>query len=123
MNTDIDKFACYNSLNRKALIGGVPIVTLVIFLCAMIVTGFGGVFLFDSFKALIMPVLLAFILMLVKIKCTDDSRAMESFWWDVKGAVAKIRCGSTVASFTSTSDSQRQRKGQVHEWFKNNTTN
>ena len=117
---EIRKFACYNALNRNGLIGGVPIITLVIICALMLFTGIAGALLFGDFRAAIVPGLLALGLLFIKIICTDNSRAMESLWWDIKGAVFKIRCGSSVASFSSSSDSQKQRKVEISEWFKNN---
>lgn len=114
------KYASYNALARKALIFGIPIVTLVIFICLIMVTGFGGVVLFGAAKGAIIPLMLCLVLFVIKIKCESDSRAMEALWFDIKGALYRLRCGSKVLSFTSTDDSPTRRKANVREWFKNN---
>ncbi len=123
MRKEIQEYASYNVLARKPLIAGVPIITLLIFLCLILTTGFGGILLFGIGKGLIIPIILGVLLFSVRIKCMDDSRAMEGVWWDVKGAISRLICQSSVTSFTSTNDSLKRRKEYVREWIKNNTTN
>lgn len=123
MRKEIQEYASYNVLARKPLIAGVPIITLLIFLCLILITGFGGILLFGIGKGLIIPIILGVLLFSVRIKCMDDSRAMEGVWWDVKGAISRLICQSSVTSFTSTNDSLKRRKEYVREWIKNNTTN
>lgn len=123
MKKEIQEYASYNVLARKPLIAGVPIITLLIFLCLILITGFGGILLFGIGKGLIIPIILGILLFCVRIKCMDDSRAMEGVWWDIKGAISRLICQSSITSFTSTNDSLKRRKENVREWIKNNTTN
>nr|WP_017111676.1 VirB3 family type IV secretion system protein [Vibrio tasmaniensis] len=120
MREEIQEYASYNVLARKPLIAGVPIITLLIFLCLILITGFGGILLLGIGKGLIVPIILALLLFCIRIKCMDDSRAMEGVWWDVKGAMTRLTCQSSVTSFTSTNDSPKRRKEHVREWIKNN---
>ena len=122
MQKEIQEYASYNVLARKPLIAGVPIITLLTFLCLILITGFGGILLFGMGKGLITPIILGFILFFIRIKCMDDSRAMEGVWWDIKGSINCLICQSTVTSFTSIDDSAKRRRGNVREWIKNNTT-
>ena len=121
MQKEIQEYASYNVLARKPLIAGVPIITLLTFLCLILITGFGGILLLGIGKGLIIPIILGFILFCIRIKCMDDSRAMEGVWWDVKGAMSRLICQSTVTSFTSIDNSPKRRKENVREWIKNNT--
>lgn len=121
MALEKQQYAGYNVLARKPLIGGVPIITLLILLSLMLVTGIVGIVLMGLGKGLILPALLGFLLFLIRLKCMDDSRAMESVWWESKGALSRVLCQSSVASFTSTTDSEKKRKDSVIDWFKNHT--
>lgn len=115
------KYASYNVMARKGLIFGIPIITLVIFACLIMLTGFGGMLTFGV-KALVIPLILVFILFGIKIKCESDSRAMEAVWWDIKGGFYRLRCRSSVISFTSSPvHSISRRHKNVIEWVKNNT--
>ncbi|MBS0044845.1 hypothetical protein KFE26_21495 [Shewanella sp. M16] len=115
------KYASYNVMARKGLMFGIPIITLVIFVCLIMITGFGGIVLFDL-KGLIMPLILIVILFGIRFQCESDSRAMEAVWWDLKGVFYRVRCKSNVTSFTSSPvDSPSRRKENVREWLKNNT--
>lgn len=121
MPKETQEYASYNVLARKPLIAGVPIITLLVFLCLMLVTGAGGIFLLGVGGGLIAPTLLAVMLFFIRIKCMDNSRAMSGVWWDVKGALSRIICHSIVTSFTSANDSATRRKQNVRDWIKNNT--
>ncbi|WP_299496337.1 VirB3 family type IV secretion system protein [uncultured Shewanella sp.] len=120
---DEQKYASYNALARKALTMGIPITTLLIFACLIMVTGFGGVILFGLAKGLITPLMLCIVLFIIKFKCESDSRAMEAVSWDIKGGLFRLRCKASVISFNSSDDSQTRRKNHVREWFKNNRAN
>ena len=115
---DIEQYASYNVLARKPLLGGVPIITLVIFLCLILVSAFGGVLLFGFAKGLIVPIILCTILFTIRIKCMDDSRAVDAFAWDMKGVITRIICRSSVTSYTSTDDSPKRRKEKISDWYK-----
>ncbi len=115
------KYASYNVMARKGLIFGIPIITLVIFMCLIMLTGFGGVMMLGV-KALVIPLILLVILFGVKVKCESDSRAMEAVWWDIKGGFYRLRCRSSVTSFTSSPvHTIARRQKNVVEWVKNNT--
>lgn len=115
------KYNSFNVLARKALIAGIPIYTLLIGISLAFVTGFGGVYFF-GLNGLVFPSIIALILLGIRLKCENDSRAMESFWWDIKGAFYRLRCQSSVLSFTSIDSSPSRRNSNVREWFKNNTS-
>ncbi len=123
MRKEIQEYASYNVLARKPLIAGVPIITLLIFLCLILITGFGGILLFGLVRGLIIPIILGIVLFSIRIKCIDDSRAMDGLLWDVKGAISRFSCQNSVTSFTSTKDSLKSRREIVSDWFKNNRTN
>jgi type IV secretion system protein VirB3 len=118
MKTDLQKYASYNVLARKALICGVPILTLISFIIGMLFTGVIGVVTLGLIKGLITPLILAGGLFVIRVKCMDDSRAMEGVVWDMKGALTRLVCRSTVTSFTSTNDSKSKRKEDIHEFYK-----
>jgi low affinity Fe/Cu permease len=118
--SEIQKYAGYNVLARKALMAGIPILTLIIFLCLITVTAIGGLLIFGDERTLIIPTILSFMLFAVKVACTDDSRAMDKLAWDIRGMFYRLRCQSKIVSFTSTDTSEKRRKKNVHEWFKNN---
>lgn len=122
MNDKTQEYASYNVLARKPLIGGVPIIMLLVFLCLILITGGAGILLFGPGVGLIIPAILSALLFCIRIMCMDNSRAVDGVWWDIKGALTRVICQSTVTSFTSTNDSQKWRRENVREWFKNNTT-
>ena len=117
---DIQEYASYNALARKALIAGVPVITLLIFLCLIFITGFVGIFLAGIKIGLILPVILAVILFCIKVACTDNSRAMEGVFWDFKGAITRVICKSSITSYSSHDNSPKKRRKNVTDWFKNN---
>lgn len=121
MKEEIQEYASYNVLARKALIGGVPIITLLIFLCLILVTGFGGLYFFDVKKGLFIPCILGVVLFLIRLKCMDDSTALDRIPWDIKALFNRLMCGSNVISLTSTDNSINRRRENVREWIKNNT--
>lgn len=122
MAEETQKYASYNVLSRNALIFGIPIITLVIFLCLMLATAFIGGSFFGIY-GLIVPLLLGCCLFWVKIECQNNSRAMESLWWDFKGWITRVKCRSSITSFTSTNDTLKKRKEKIREWFASHTNN
>ena len=115
------QYASYNVLSRKALIFGVPILLLVSILCAALVTGFSALFIWGM-KGMLVPVLFAFALLGVRIQCQDDSRAMDRLRWNAKSGLSRLRCQSTITSFTHLNVSPMKRKQDVKDFFKNNPT-
>ena len=121
MSNKAQEYASYNVLARKPLIAGVPIIMLLVFLCLILITGGAGLLLFGPSIGLIIPAILSVLLFCIRIMCMDNSRAMDGVWWNIKGALTRLICQSSVTSFTSTNDSQKGRRENVREWFKNNT--
>jgi type IV secretion system protein VirB3 len=120
MSSELQKYASYNVLARKALIVGVPIITLISFLVAMLFTFVLGMLFMGLLQGLIIPIILACILFMIRVKCMDDSRAMEGVMWDLKGALTRLQCRSTITSFTSNDTSISKRREQINEFYKLN---
>ena len=118
MRNNIQEYASYNVLARKALIFGVPVVTLFLFIVAMLITGVFGIALLGAVKGMVIPLILGATVFVIRVKCMDDSRAMEGVAWDLKGALTRIKCRSNVTSFTSTNDSLAKRKEDIREFYK-----
>lgn len=117
MNLGLQKYASYNVLARKALIYGVPIITLVLFIALILLTGIVGILWLGLIKGIIAPLLLTGILFVIRIMCMDDSRAMESVVWDLKGIMTRLICRSNVTSFTSINDCKTKRREHIHEFY------
>lgn len=113
-----DQYASYHSLARKPLIGGIPIIPLVIGCGGMLLTGFLG-FAFFGAIGLVFPALIATALFFLRLRCTEDSRATEEMKWEAKGFLARVRCQSNTISYTSIDTNPQRRKHHVSEWFKN----
>ena len=121
MSNKGQEYASYNVLARKPLIAGVPIIMLLVFLCLILITGGAGILMFGPRVGLIIPTILSVLLFFIRIRCMDNSRAMDEIWWDIRGGLTRLICQSSVASFTSTNDSQKRRRENVRDWLKNNT--
>lgn len=111
-------YASYNVLARKALVLGVPIVTLVVLCISIMLSSILGIAYFGDIRAAILPILLACFLFFVRVISLDDSRAMEGYLWDIKGLLTRFVCRSTVTSFTAVDDSLIKRKETINEFFK-----
>ncbi len=122
MNSELQKYASYNVLARKALICGIPIITLISFLVAMLFTGVLGIMWLGLLKGIITPLLFGMGLFIIRVKCMDDSRAMEGVVWDLKGGMTRLVCRSNVTSFTSTNECKIKRKKDIHEFYKLHST-
>lgn len=122
MDNETQNYASYNALSRKALIWGIPIIPLVLFLCLILTTAFVGGFLFGIY-GLIIPLFLICVLFWIRIQCLEDSRAMESVWWDFKGWITRVQCRSTITSLTSTDASIKKQREVIREWFNINSRN
>jgi type IV secretion system protein VirB3 len=107
-------------LARKALIFGVPIVTLLLFLGLILLTAVVGVMSMGFLKGIIIPILLAAGLFSIRVICMDDSRAIEAVTWDLKGAMTRLVCRSSITSFTSVDESIKKRKEVISEFYKIN---
>ncbi len=118
MQNTSQNYASYNVLARKALIAGVPIVTLLILLGLILLTAVLGVSALGLLRGIIIPLLLGGVLFSVRVMCMDDSRAMEAVLWDFKGAITRLQCRSNVTSFSSVDESLKKRKEQINEFYK-----
>lgn len=117
-----DKYASYNSLARKPLVMGIPIIVLVLGCALMLITAVLGGLVF-GIKGLVIPSLILLGLIYVRIRCEKDSRAAEDIKWELKAFLTRIQCQSNTISYTSIDNNPIRRKKHVSEWFKNNTTN
>jgi type IV secretory pathway VirB3-like protein len=115
-----DEYASYNSMSREPLIAGIPIIPLISLLGLAAVTAALGFIFLGVLKGLIVPTIILAGLFVIRVKCMDDSRAMKSIFWDLKGIFYRLSSGSLIVSFTSISNSDQRRKENVIEWFKNN---
>ncbi|HHY0508169.1 TPA: conjugal transfer protein TraD [Vibrio parahaemolyticus] len=115
-----DQYASYQSLARKPLVAGIPVIALVIGCGLMLLTGFLGLAFFGA-KGLVLPALIALVLLYIRIRSMEDSRAIEEMKWEAKGFLTRLRCQSSMISFTSIDDHPIRRKQHVSEWLKNNT--
>lgn len=114
------EYLSYNVLARKALMFGVPVITFLILLFLIVASFFAGIVLFGA-AGLIAPLFLTALLFGIRLVCMDDSRAMESVMWNVRGALSRLRCQSSVVSFTSTNDTPTKRKDHVRQFIKDHT--
>ena len=115
---DKQEYASYNVLARKPLMFGVPpIITFLILLVLIVASFFAGIVLFGA-AGLIAPLFFVALLFGIRLVCMDDSRAMESVMWNVRGALSRVLCQSSVVSFTSTNDTSKKRKDHVRQFFK-----
>jgi len=119
MNTEKTQYASYNVLNRKALIAGIPIITLVILLCVALALAAIGMKLF-GIVGLMPSMLVLFVLFVIRVLCQDDSRALDRIAWSLKATWYRFKCRSTITSFTSVCSSTTKRKQNAREFFKNN---
>ncbi len=115
-----DVYASYNSLGRKPLILGIPIIVLVFGLLAILLSAILSI-VTVGIKGLVIPALFVFLLIYVRIRCEHDSRAIEDIYWDIRGGLVRIVSQSRIVSFSYIDDTERKRKQHVSEWLKNNT--
>ena len=120
MREPLQKYASYNVLARKALMAGVPVITLIIIITLILFTGVIGILTMGLIKGVITPLLLCALLFYIRVKCIDDSRAMEGVMWDLKGALSRLKCRSNVTSFTSIDESDKKRRSQINEFYQLN---
>lgn len=115
-----DQYASYNSLARKPLMFGMPIIPLIIGMLTMLPTGWLGLSFFGV-KGLVFPAFIALGLLYIRVRSEEDSRAIDEMKWEAKGFLTRLRCQSNTISFTSIDNHPFRRKQHVSEWFKNNT--
>lgn len=115
------KFASYNSLARKPLLMGVPVIMLVLGSALMLLTGVLGWLLIGA-KGLVFPALILLFLFYLRIRSFSDSRASEEIIWEIRGLISRLRCRSSIVSYSSIDGSTIRSKKDVSEWIKNNTT-
>lgn len=121
VTSELQKYASYNVLSRKALIWGIPTITLIVFLILMLITATLGIILYGIYNGIIIPFLLSILLFMIRIKCMDDSRAIDGIMWDIKGIFIRIACHSNVISLTSFDIRDKKRKELIYDFYKINT--
>lgn len=115
-----EQYASYNSLARKPLMLGIPIIPLIMGALLMLITGWIGLSFFGV-KGLVFPAFIALGLLYIRIRSMEDSRAIDDMKWEAKGFLTRLRCQSNTISFSSIDNHPFRRKQHVSEWFKNNT--
>ncbi|WP_321273661.1 conjugal transfer protein TraD [uncultured Vibrio sp.] len=115
-----EQYASYNSLARKPLMLGIPIIPLIMGALLMLITGWIGLSFFGV-KGLVFPAFIALGLLYIRIRSMEDSRAIDDMKWEAKGFLTRLRCQSNTISFTSIDNHPFRRKQHVSEWLKNNT--
>ena len=115
-----EQYASYNSLARKPLMLGIPIIPLIMGALLMLITGWIGLSFFGV-KGLVFPAFIALGLLYIRIRSMEDSRAIDDMKWEAKGFLTRLRCQSNTISLTSIDNHPFRRKQHVSEWFKNNT--
>ncbi len=113
------QYASYNSLARKPLMLGIPVIPLVLGTLGMLFSGWGGLIIF-GIEGLLFPAFIALGLLYIRIRSMGDSRAIDDMKWQAKGFLTRLRCQSNTSSFTSFDNHPARRKQYVSEWFKNN---
>ncbi|WP_261887508.1 conjugal transfer protein TraD [Vibrio aerogenes] len=121
MADEPELYASYHSLSRQPLIAGIPVITLVIGFALVLLTTVLAL-LTVGLTGLVVPALILFGLLYIRIRCAEDSRATEEMRWELKGMQIRLMCRSNMISFTSIDESERRRKEDVSEWIKNNTS-
>jgi type IV secretion system protein VirB3 len=114
----LEKFATYNGLARVALMYGIPIIPLISLCIAALFTGVIGIMLVGVIKGLVLPIICMAMLFGIRVMCLDDSRAIEALTWDIKGALTRVICRSTVTSYTSINETKSKRKDVIREFYK-----
>lgn len=107
-------YASYNSLTRKALVFGVPLMTLVGFSFAIIISAVIGLFIFPTWVACIVPALLCCCLFAIKLMCETRSNAMDDVVWIVKGLMLRLKHQSIVLVISS----ENKRKERINDFFR-----
>ncbi|WP_372378896.1 conjugal transfer protein TraD [Vibrio natriegens] len=115
-----EQYASYNSLARKPLMLGIPIIPLIMGALLMLIIGWVGLSFFGV-KGLVFPAFIVSGLLYIRIRSMEDSRAIDDMKWEAKGFLTRLRCQSNTISFTSIDNHPFRRKQHVSEWFKNNT--
>ncbi|WHP52923.1 MULTISPECIES: VirB3 family type IV secretion system protein [Vibrio harveyi group] len=120
MNEENEKteYATYNSLTRKALVGGVPLMILVGFSFAIIISLVVGFSILPTSGALVVPIILCVCLFGIKVMCEENSNAMDNVSWVIKGALLRLKSKSIVCSISPQADSDAKRKVKINEFFK-----
>ncbi len=110
-------YAGYNAFGRVALLFGVPIIPLITLAILTLASGFIGVTQFSA-VGLIAPLTLLALIVVLRMKCQDNSRALAAMWWSLRGMMLRLQCRSSVVSFTSMPNAQKRRDARVREWIK-----
>ncbi|EPN0316290.1 VirB3 family type IV secretion system protein [Vibrio vulnificus] len=112
------EYASYNSLTRKALVFGVPLLILVGFLFAIVVSFVLGIAFLPTSWAFVVPAILAGCLFIIKMMCEQNSNAMDNMVWVIRGLLLRFKSQSVVFSVSPYADSESKRKVKINEFFK-----
>lgn len=118
MEEEKTKYISYNGLSRKALVFGVPMMTLVAFAFAIILSFVVGIATLPTKFALIAPAILCMVLFGVKMMCEDKSNAMDDIVWIIKGALLRFKHQSIVLTVSSQADSDKIKKEKINDFYK-----
>lgn len=118
MEIEKDKYLSYNALSRKPLVFGIPVLTLVGFSFAIILSSIIGLIALPIQLALIIPAILCMVLFGIKLMCEEKSNAMDDLVWSLKGALLRFKQQSIVISVSSHADSERIKREKINEFFK-----
>ncbi|HIF6147145.1 conjugal transfer protein traD [Vibrio parahaemolyticus] len=110
-------YASYNAFSRVALLFGVPIIPLLILAMVTLASGFIGITQY-GLVGLMMPISSLALIVFIRVKCRDNSRALHTLWWSLRGLVLRLQCRSSVVSFSTLPNAQKRRDTRVREWIK-----
>lgn len=111
-----DEYLSYNGLSRKALFIGIPLIPFFIFFFLMVLTGYFGVQKFGVGKGLIAPFLFSIPLIYMRIKCANDSTALDKIYWEFKGLLLRLKTGRLTLSILATIN--KTNRFTVNDFFK-----
>ncbi|ALR95785.1 hypothetical protein [Vibrio alginolyticus] len=111
------EYASYNAFGRVATMFGVPIIPLLILAMLTLVSGFWGITQY-GLVGLMMPIACLAFLIVIRMKCQDNSRALYGMWWSIKGMLLRLQNRSSVVSFTTMPNAQKRRDARVRAWRK-----
>lgn len=114
------EYASYNAFGRVALLFGVPIIPLIMMVILILGSGFYGVVNYGA-VGLTPALLLIIVLIALRLKCTDNPRALGALWWQFRGILLLLQCRGSIVSLTSMPDPKQRRLNRVREWIKHNS--
>lgn len=114
------EYMSYRALDRKPLLGGVPVITGVLSSMITIFSTGIALYFFKDERAFI-PLVIGFVwLMFVRSICLNDSRAQEKFYWKLRGILTRIQCARTSTSvYTAKKGRKSERRDEIARFIKN----